>query len=372
VATGERERNGGGDTRRATRRRPRRRRSPALIVILVVGLAAVAVAFALASVLEDERPHGPYLIGAWTFGDRASLQRAVDAGAIDEVSVDWLQSRADGSVAAPKADAGFIAAASKEDCRVIVTLTDYDEASHQFEPAVAKAILASAETRRRHVAAVADWCREHKVDGVDVDWEALTAKQRDGYSKFVEELAGRLHDDGRLVAVDVYPKTREPGGWDGPQAQDWRRLGRAVDQFRVMTYNYSGSWSGPGPLSPPAWMDKVLDFAETQVRPRKIVMGIGFYGRDWRGSQTTDLVWADVRRIRAADKPRETRGPSAELMLSYQRDGAAHTAFFPDARAVDAKLLMLLEQHPRIRGVYCWIMGQEDPAVWNVLRKRLH
>ena len=33
---------------------------------------------------------------------------------------------------------------------------------------------------------------------------------------------------------------------------------------------------------------------------------------------------------------------------------------------------MLLERHPHIRGVYGWIMGQEDPAAWKVLRKRLH
>ncbi|MCX6363122.1 MAG: glycosyl hydrolase family 18 protein [Actinobacteria bacterium] len=373
MATREEEGNGdNSEARRAARRRPRRRPAPALLVIVIVGLAALAVAFALASALEDERPSGPYLIGAWTFGDRGSLERAGDAGAIDEVSVDWLQSRADGSVAAPKLDASFIAEARNKDCRVIVTLTDYDESLHTFDPAIAKAILATAETRRRHIAAVADWCHENAVDGVDVDWEALTAEQRNGYSTFVEELARRLHRDGRLIAVDVYPKTREPGGWDGPQAQDWRRLGQAVDQFRVMTYNYSGSWSAPGPLSPPAWMDAVLDFAETQVKPRKIVMGIGFYGRDWRGAQTTDLVWADVLRIRAAYKPRASRGPSAELMLSYSREGAAHTAFFPDAKAIDAKLLMMLQQHPHIRGVYCWIMGQEDPAAWKVLRKRLH
>jgi spore germination protein len=373
VATRETDANGGGGaTRQPSRRGPRRPRVPALVVIIGVGLAALAVVFALAGALEDERPHGPYLIGAWTFGDRDSLERAVDAGAIDEVSVDWLQSRADGSVTAPKADAGFIAEARDKDCRVIVTLTDYNEAILQFDPAIAAAILATAETRRRHVAAVADWARDHDVDGVDVDWEALTAGQRNSYSTFVEELARRLHKDGRLIAVDVYPKTREPGGWDGPRAQDWRRLGRAVDQFRVMTYNFSGSWSGPGPLSPPTWMDRVLDFAETQVKPRKIVMGVGFYGRDWRGAQTTDLVWTDVERIRSADKPRAARGPSAELTLSYSRDGARHTAFFPDAKAIDAKLLMLLEQHPHIRGVYCWIMGQEDPAAWKVLRKRLH
>jgi spore germination protein YaaH len=372
VATREREANGGDDTRRAARRRPRRRRAPVLVIIVVAGLAAVAVAFALAGALQDERPRGPYLIGAWTFGDRGSLERAVDAGAIDEVSVDWLQSRADGSVAAPKLDAGFIAEARRQDCRVIVTLTDYNAATYQFDPAIATAILATSETRRRHVAAIAQWCRDHDVDGVDVDWEALTAGQRNSYSRFIEELARRLHKDGRLIAVDVYPKTSEPGGWDGPQAQDWQRLGRAVDQFRIMTYNYSGSWSGPGPLSPPAWMDQVLDFAETRVKPRKIVMGIGFYGRDWQGTQTTDLAWADVRRIRAADKPRASRDPSAELILRYSRDGAAHTAFFPDAKAIDAKLVMMLQQHPHIRGVYCWIMGQEDPAAWKVLRKRLH
>ena len=36
---------------------------------------------------QPHRPHGPYLIGAWTFGDRVSLRRAVAAGALDEVGV---------------------------------------------------------------------------------------------------------------------------------------------------------------------------------------------------------------------------------------------------------------------------------------------
>lgn len=356
--------------RRAERRR--RRRTPALLVIILAGLAAVAIAFLIARAVDEGRPHGPYLIGAWTFGDRSSLQRAVDAGAIDEVSVDWLQSRADGSLDAPKYDAGFVSLARKQDCRVFVTLTDYDETTHRFDPAISAAILASPGSRRRHAAAVAAWCREHDVDGVDVDWEAVKGAQRDGYSKFVHDLAEALHRDGRKIAVDVYPKTREPGGWDGPRAQDWKALGQAVDQFRVMTYNFSGSWSAPGPQSPPEWMNRILDFAETQVAPRKIVMGVGFYGRDWRGSTTTDLVWADVERIRAAYKPRETRGPSAELALTYRREGARHTALFPDAPAIDAKLRMMLEQHPNVRGVYCWIMGQEDPRAWHVLHTRLH
>ena len=352
-------------------RRPRRRRS-ALVPIILVGLVAIAGAFALASALDDDRPHGPYLIGAWTFGDRASLAAAVKAGAIDEVSADWLQSRADGSVAAPRLDTDFLAAAEHDDCRVFVTLTDYDESRHTFDPAISAAVLATPGSRRRHVAAIAAWCKTYDVAGVDVDWEAVKGSRRDKYSAFVEELARQLHDDGRLIAVDVYPKLKEPGGWDGPCAQDWARLGRAVDEFRVMTYNFSGSWSGPGPLSPPDWMDRVIGFAEAQVAPRRVVMGLGFYGRDWQGSKTTDLLWDDVTAIRASLHPQETRSASGELYLGYKKDGATHQAFFPDGPAIRAKVAMMLSRHPEIRGVYAWEMGQEDPRVWPGLRKALH
>jgi spore germination protein len=296
----------------------------------------------------------------------------VKAGALDEVSVDWLQSRADGSVAAPRLDTGFLATATHDDCRVFVTLTDYDESQHTFDPAISAAVLATPHSRRRHAAAIAAWCRTYGVAGVDVDWEAVKGSRRDEYSAFVEELARQLHDDGRLIAVDVYPKLKEPGGWDGPRAQDWARLGRAVDEFRVMTYNHSGSWSGPGPLSPPDWMDRVIGFAETQVAPRRIIMGLGFYGRDWQGSDTTDLLWDDVASIRANLHPQETRTAAGELYLGYRKDGATHQAFFPDGPAIRAKLRMMLSRHPHIRGVYAWEMGQEDPRVWPELRKALH
>ena len=52
-------------------------------------------------------------------------------------------------------------------------------------------------------------------------------------------------------------------------------------------------------------------------------------------------------------------------------DGAAHVAFFPDERALRAKLAVLLERHPEIGGIYCWLMGQEDPAVWPLIAARL-
>ena len=248
------------DRRRA--RRPRRRRRLPSSSSSSPALSPSRRPIALAGTLDDDRPHGPYLIGAWTFGDRPSLEAAVKAGAIDEVSVDWLQSRADGSVAA-RVDTGFIAEAKRKDCRVFATLTDYDESQHTFDPAISAAILATAESRRRHADAVAAWCKTNDVAGVDVDWEAVKGSRRDEYSAFVEELARRLHARRPPHRRRRLPQEQGARRLGRARGQDWARLGRAVDQFRVMTYNYSGSWSGPGPLSPPEWMDRVITFAET-------------------------------------------------------------------------------------------------------------
>ena len=201
-------------TGRRRARRPRRRRS-ALLLIVLVGLVAIAVAFALAGALDDDRPHGPYLIGAWTFGDRASLDAAVKAGAIDEVSADWLQSRADGSVAAPRLDTDFLAAVRHDDCRVFVTLTDYDESRHTFDPAISAAVLATSGSRRRHAEAVAAWCKTYDVAGVDVDWEAVKGSRRDAVL--------RLRRGARPAAARRRPPHRRRRL---PQAQGARRLGR--------------------------------------------------------------------------------------------------------------------------------------------------
>ena len=263
------------EQRRARRRRERR--PPALLVIVLIGLASLAAVSLVARALERHPSphHSRYLVAAWTFGDTSSLQQAVAAGALDEVSCDWLQSLPDGSVTAPRVVPGFAARAHQAGCRVFVTLTDFDQASQRFDPAIAAAILPSPALRAAHARAVVAWVKTNGFDGVDVDWEAVRAGRRDDYTAFIRTLAAQAHQAGLQVAVDVYPKLSEPGGWDGPRSQDWAALGAAVDQFRIMTYNYSGSWSGPGPMSPPAWMDRVLTFAERRVAPRQDPDGRG-------------------------------------------------------------------------------------------------
>jgi len=109
------------------------------------------------------------------------------------------------------------------------------------------------------------------------------------------------HPDGSLTTTSVDPAlvalaqgsgcrvmatvTNWSGGFDldleNVPAEDYARLGTAVDEFRVMTCSYHGAWGGPGPIAPPGWMDRVMDLAVTQIEPAKVWLGVPFYGCDW-------------------------------------------------------------------------------------------
>ncbi|MGC8723331.1 MAG: glycosyl hydrolase family 18 protein [Acidobacteriota bacterium] len=309
-----------------------------------------------------------YAVSGWSLGDGDSLNRAAQCRAIDEVDLDWFYSRRNGTVVQGYDDPALAAAARAAGLSVMATLSNWSEGKNGFDPAVPKAILRSRGKMRRHAAALAALCQNLGYDGVDLDWESLKAKERDRFSEFVEALAADLHAEGKRLAIAVSPKTSEPGGWSGAKAEDWRRLGVAVDEFKVMTYDYSGPWSPPGPIAPPDWMDAVLTFAESEVPAEKIMMGLPFYGYDWSGGSAVGLDWADAQALIARYAPTVTRDPSGEETFTYtDAMGIVHTVFFQDTQSIQDKIQVLTSRHPGIRGVAIWVLEREDPSFWGLI-----
>ncbi|MEW6367514.1 MAG: glycosyl hydrolase family 18 protein [Acidobacteriota bacterium] len=314
-----------------------------------------------------------YEVSAWTFGDRASLDAATSRGAIDAVAVDWYASLPNGGLRTDRSeDLTFVAEARSRGLRVAATVTNLSRKTWDFDPALAHRLLTSRKLRNRHISRIVSLCVSKGYDGIDLDWESLYETDRDRFSQFVERLAAALHPKGKYLAIAVHAKTSEPGGWSGARAEDYKRLGAAVDEFNVMTYDYSGSWSHPGPISPPDWADAVLAFAESVVAPGKIRMGVPFYGYDWVGSDADGVLWSDVQSLIAEYAPTLVRDSSGEVTFNYQDQSArTHTVFFQDRTAIGIKLQMLLDKHPSIAGIGIWVMGDEDPGFWDEIVAKL-
>lgn len=315
------------------------------------------------------RAAGVYQVSAWTYTGAysTSLPRATSAGAIDEVQGDWWSSRADGSLSS-RSPAGFVSTVRADGLRVLATVTNYGT---HFDPAIAGSILSKTRRTKRQVDAIVDACVSQGYDGIDLDWENMWARDRDPFSAFVQQLATALHAQGKILAIAVEAKTSEPGDWSSQKAQDWAALGAAVDEFQVMTYDDHGGWSKPGPVAPPAWMDSVISFAETEVPAGKIWMGVPFYGYDWSGRGARSVTWHRAEALLARYGATITRTPSGEARFRYRTDGVRHTVFFQDSVAIADKLQVVLSGHPTIAGIAIWSMGGEDPAFWNLIAAEL-
>jgi spore germination protein YaaH len=314
-----------------------------------------------------------YRVAAWTLGDTASLTAAAVTGSVDEVDFDWYLSQSDGSVTAVHENLPLVAKARAGDTNLFATVTNRPSANAAFSPKLARVIMATSQSRQRHIAALVRLTMDKGFDGIDLDWEELAAADRAPFSRFVEELASALHGRHRFLSVAVYPKTSEPGSWGPQKADDYARLGAAADELKIMTYAYSGGWSAPGPQAPTSWLDKVLTFAEEQVPPAKIAMGVPLFGFDWHAGRAVAINAQYAATAAARYKAPVTRdAASGEAVLRY-RDaaGVKHVLYFQDERAVAAKLAFLRRRHPHLGGVAFWVMGQERPGTWQTVEKAL-
>ena len=127
------------------------------------------------------------------------------------------------------------------------------------EAGVMAGILADPEQRSRHVDTIAAFAADGDFAGIDIDYEQFAfadgrdtwAATRPNWVAFVEELAARLHDDGRILTVSIPPvydagQTPDSGFW----VYDYAAITPHVDAIRVMAYDYSVPAGDPGPIAP--------------------------------------------------------------------------------------------------------------------------
>lgn len=119
--------------------------------------------------------------------------------------------------------------------------------------------------RKRFIEALTAFCREHKLDGVDFDWEhPATPAEEAGYAALLDETS-RAFRPLKLrtsVTLAAWQKTT-------PEAL------RAVDRVHVMAYDHDG----PHATAEDAAKD--VEMLARKGAPRdRLVLGVPFYGRD--------------------------------------------------------------------------------------------
>ena len=310
-------------------------------------------------------------IGYVAYWDQSrAVQSIGGAGAaVTEVSPSWYAPAADGSIVVQQAGAVDDSAAAVAQLRtnnalILPALANYRDKI--WDSTVIGAILADPAARAAHVEHIRALVRERGFDGIDIDYEHLTAADRDPFTAFVTALASGLHADGKLLAVTLHPKSSEPGPQPKNQAQNYAAIGRVADEVRIMLYDYHWDTSAPGALAPINWVRSVMTWAATQVPVTKLVLGAATYGYDWVGKRGTSFMWAEIMRRAANNGATVQYSQTMEAPWFEYVDsrGRQHTVWFENARSIAAKKAIMRDIGAI--GMHYWRLGGEDPAIWTV------
>ena len=256
--------------------------------------------------------------------------------------------------------------AGKRQLKTLALISNYDKKTESFSGALAHTLLQSPTNRRRAVDSIYRTARDWGLSGVNIDFEHVYPSDREYLSQFLRELSNRLKPAGILVTVAIPAKTVDDpkANWSG--AFDYKAIGEAVDRIMIMAYDQHYTGGAPGPIASIGWVEKVLQFATSQVPPGKLILGIAGYGYSWlKPGNAYSVTYQKAVELAAQGSGIRWDATHKAPFAQYQ----GREMWFENAASISYKLDLVNKYG--IKGIALWRLGQEDPQMWQVVASKL-
>ncbi|HEV3022178.1 MAG TPA: glycosyl hydrolase family 18 protein [Pirellulales bacterium] len=195
-------------------------------------------------------------------------------------------------------------------------------------------MAASADARRKFVAAATQFCLENRFDGIDLDWEHPAGDEECGnFAALLAEMKGSFEPHHLQLSIAA-------AGWQTlpPEAI------AAVDRVHLMAYDGDGRHS-----TPEFARAEVARLIGQGVPAGKICLGVPFYGRAIRDRAKTQTYAEIVRRHQPAPEVDEVDGIYFNGPVTIARK---------TNEAIESKL----------GGIMVWELGQDAAGDQSLLR----
>lgn len=267
---------------------------------------------------------------------------------------------------------GIPEVAAQAGASLMMVITNLEKG--QFSAELGRAILQSSSVQEVLLENIVEEARKiGSVTDIHFDFEFLPPDQRQAYNNFLRKAANYLHGKGFMISSALAPKTSSEQSGQWYEAHDYKAHGEIVDFVVLMTYEWGYSGGPPMPVSPIQEVEKVLNYALTQIPADKIMMGQNLYGYDWtlpyvQGGQYAKAVSPQ----RAVEIAKENN-----VAISYDytaqaphfnyvdKEGKAHKVWFEDARSIQAKFNLI--KRLNLRGISYWKLGFAFPQNWLLI-----
>jgi spore germination protein YaaH len=269
----------------------------------------------------------------------------------------------------------LVDSAKKYNCKVLLTLSNFGTNNN-------KIFLRSADAKKNLISTAITLVRERKADGLTLDFENVSAKEKTLYLNFIIDLATSLKSENKDYLLTIaLPAV------DFERVYDFSQINLYVDYYVMMGYEYHGSNSQlAGPVAPLTgggkWKGFTLEssvdeYLANGVPAGKFIMGIPYYGAEWITkdlkfpSQAKSFVkyhsYRQAKRM-SGKKMGEVDETSMSKFYTYSDISSNYRqVWFEDTITLGAKYDWIKEK--QIRGVGIWALGFDNgyDELWKLL-----
>jgi Glycosyl hydrolases family 18. len=152
-----------------------------------------------------------------------------------------------------------------------------------------------------------------EYDGIIVDFEGLTAEDKEGFNAFLDKLRDAM-PAGKTLGVCVQPK-RKPGiaYYDG---YDYAHIGKVADQVILMAHDYQKDRASTPASAPYDLVKEAVEFAISEIPPQKILLQVSLAPVQWtKGKGTYNFTTLD-----AMQKALDGQVPGQKVLYATPKD----------------------------------------------------
>lgn len=229
-------------------------------------------------------------------------------------------------------------------------------------------VLSSTSARNNLADSLVDSAVEYGIDGINVDFEYITAESAPHYIQFLRELYLKLKPLGLKLSVCNYVPN------SGNSFYNLEAQAEVADYIMLMTYDehYSPE-TGTGSVASYGFVDNGIKAALEFVPANRMTMGIPFYTRLWE-NHPDGTVTMQVLTMESAQNTVEHYGITpvwdeecGQYYVSYVNDEGLYCEMWLEETESIAKKRELCEKYG-LAGTASWCLGYELDGVWEELK----
>lgn len=323
--------------------------------------------------VEAARFNMSYLYGNFNYSNLVTRT----GNSLNEVSPSYFDLSSSGNLKLNTVDTNFVKDMHSKGIKVVPFF------SNHWDKAKGRSALANISNLTTQIV---DAIEKYDLDGVNVDIENVTEKDRDNYTLLVKTLREKLGNDKTIsVAVAANPYNWQTG-WHG--SYDYASLAKYADYLMLMTYDEHYEGGEAGPVASIDFVEKSIKYALERVDSSKIVLGIPFFGRYWKDGVYYGGYGISLTRIETLTNKYDTKftydekTQSAKAVMTIKSSEAnpvvngntLHTGtyiiWYENQKSISAKLDLVNKYN--LKGTGSWSLGQETQDTWNYYKTKLN